>query len=183
VIEVGELTREELGALVNETLLKAGISSVLSGGSCVSMWTNNRFASLDLDFILGGLHTKNSVKKALATIGFTPKATNSRYYEHKETELTLEFPNGPLAVGDELLDPQNAANIETKTGSLRLLKPTDCVKDRLAAYYHWQDGQAFVQAVGVAKAQNVDWEDLKSWHEKEGITDQFDSFKDTVEAP
>jgi hypothetical protein len=183
VIPIGEMTREELGALVNETLLKAGISSVLSGGSCVSVWTNNRFASLDLDFILGGLHTQHSVKKALATIGFTPKASNSRYYEHKETKLTIEFPNGPLAVGDELLDPQNAANMETKAGSLRLLKPTDCVKDRLAAYYYWQDRQAFEQAVGVAKVQNMDWKDLKSWHEKEGKTDQFYSFKDTVETP
>jgi hypothetical protein len=183
VIPIGEMTREELGALVNETLLKAGISSVLSGGSCVSVWTNNKFASLDLDFILGGLHTQNSVKKALATIGFTPMASNTRYYEHKETELTLEFPNGPLAVGDELLDPKNAENIETKTGSLRLLKPTDCVKDRLAAYYHWQDEQAFVQAVGVAKDRNVDWENLKSWHEKEGMADQFYSFKAAVETP
>lgn len=183
MIPVGEMTRVELAAFVNETLLKAGISSVLSGGSCVSVWTNNRFASLDLDFILGGLHTQNSVKRALATIGFTPMASNSRYYEHEETQLTLEFPNGPLAVGDELLDPQNAANIKTKTGSLRLLKPTDCVKDRLAAYYHWQDRQAFMQAVGVAKDQSVDWEDLKSWHKKEGLSDQFHSFKTAVATP
>ena len=183
MIPIGEMTRVELAAFVNETLLEAGISSVLSGGSCVSVWTDNRFASLDLDFILGGLHTQNSVKNALATIGFNPMASNSRYYEHKETKLTLEFPNGPLAVGDELLDPRNAANIETKTGSLRLLKPTDCVKDRLAAYYHWQDAQAFIQAVGVAKDQSIDWEDLKSWHEKEGRTDQFHSFKTAVETP
>ncbi len=53
----------------------------------------------------------------------------------------------------------------------------------VAAYYHWQDRQAFVQAVGVAKSQNIDWEDLSSWHEKEGMADQFYSFKAAVETP
>ena len=175
------MTREELAALVHETLRGAGISAVLTGGSCVSIWTNNRFASLDLDFVVGGLHTQNSIKKALATIGFTPMPSNLRYYQHEDTSLTLEFPNGPLAVGEEYLDPENVAEIETKTGSLRLLKPTDCIKDRLAAYHHWKDEQAFEQAVGVARDQPVDWKNLQAWHENEGMADQFDAFKAAVE--
>ena len=42
-------------------------------------------------------------------------------------------------------------------GSFRLLSPTDCVKDRLANFYHFEDGQCLEQAPMVAGQHPVNW--------------------------
>ena len=39
------------------------------------------------------------------------------------------------------------ASKKYSTGTLRLLTATDCIKDRLAAYYHWRDEQGLEQAI------------------------------------
>ena len=90
-----------LGALVCETLARAGISAVLTGGTCVSVWTQNEFASLDLDFIALGLHSSNEIALALEGIGFSRSRNNPRYFLHPDTDLALEFPPGPLMVSAE----------------------------------------------------------------------------------
>jgi len=50
---------------------------------------------------------------------------------------------------------------------LKILTPTDCVKDRLAAFYHWGDSQCLEQAVMVSLAQNIDYENIKNCSKKE----------------
>ena len=51
------------------------------------------------------------------------------------------------------------------------------MKDRLAAYFHWNDRQALDQAVLVANSNNVDRADLANWAEQEDIADtKFDHF-------
>ena len=158
---IGELSRTELGAFVCTTLELAGIKVVLTGGSCVSVWTRDVFASLDLDFIALGLHTNREIGAALASIGFMSRGRNPRYFEHVDCELVLEFPAGPLQVGDEHVPDKNIDSLETKTGTVRLSRPTDCVKDRLAGYYHWGDEQNLLQALEVARRHSVDWASLE----------------------
>ena len=46
---------EELAAVVSETLEKAGIIATLSGGAAVSIYSNNRYQSEDLDFVTAAL--------------------------------------------------------------------------------------------------------------------------------
>ena len=179
---IEELTRAELGALVCTTLERAGISAVLTGGSCVSVWTRDVFASLDLDFIALGLHTNREIGAAMETIGFRSRGKNSRYFEHKNCELVLEFPAGPLQVGDEHVPDKNIDSLETNAGILRLLRPTDCVKDRLAGYYHWGDEQNLLQALEVARQHPIDWASLKKWHRGEGQSEEFEVFCQRVES-
>ncbi len=62
-------------------------------------------------------------------LGFTEF---NRYFRHTDTEYFIEFPRGPLGVGDEPID--EVASLHFETGTLRLLSATDCVKDRLAAF-------------------------------------------------
>jgi hypothetical protein len=40
--------------------------------------------------------------------------------------------------------------------------------DRLAAYVNWRDGQSYDQAVMVAKRQDINWDELMAWAEREG---------------
>ncbi|MFZ5453503.1 MAG: hypothetical protein ACOZF2_16715 [Thermodesulfobacteriota bacterium] len=75
--------------------------------------------------------------------------------------MFLEFPPGPPSVGKEPI--KEVEVLRFSTGELRIISPTDCVKDRLAAYYHWGDRQSLEQAVLVAKDNQVDLDELERW--------------------
>ena len=79
-------------------------------------------------------------------IGFRAK---DRYFVNPETECFVEFPTGPLTVGDERV--HTVATRDTASRRLRLLTPTDNVKDRLAAFFHCNDTMALEQALFVAR--------------------------------
>lgn len=178
---IGELSRKELAGLVCETLAEAGIDVVLVGGSCVSIYTNEFFASLDLDFVALGSVSNRRIAAVLAAIGFRSRKSNARYFEHPDTSLTLEFPPSPLMLGDEYVPESNVGEVGTPMGRLKLLRPTDCVKDRLANYYYGGDQQCYQQALLVARQHPVDWKALKRWHENEHQADRYQSFRLDVE--
>jgi hypothetical protein len=163
---------EELGALVCEALRAAGIIVTLTGGSCVAIWSSGKYVSHDLDFIEEGPVPRRKVVEVMRGLGFEAEG---RHFIHPESPYLVEFPTGPLMVGDERV--QRVTLRQTSAGALRLLSPTDCVKDRLAAYYHWNDRQALEQAVMVAQAQDVDLSDIRRWSEAEGNAAKFEIFR------
>ncbi len=65
---------------------------------------------------------------------------------------------------------------------LRLLTPTDCIKDRLAAFYHWDDEQCLQQAIWVAQQNKFDLESVKKWSLSEGAEDKFSLFLISVKS-
>nr|MBA3684549.1 hypothetical protein [Planctomycetota bacterium] len=67
----------------------------------------------------------------MLALGFTEK---HRYFVHADSRWLVEFPNGPLTVGEER--PKDIVRRQLRTGTLRLLSPTDCVKDRLTWWIH-----------------------------------------------
>lgn len=174
-MKINDLALEELGGLVCDVLKARDIDAVLSGGSCVSVWTENQYVSNDLDMITTTLASRYRLSEALDSLGFKRQG-NSRYYRHPESEFALEFPNGPIMVGDEQVPDERVHELATANGTLRLLSPTDCIKDRLAAFYHWKDRQSWEQAISVAKRHPPDWEGLKKWHVNEGEVGSFDKF-------
>lgn len=167
------LSRLELAALICETLSKAGIDVVLSGGSCVSIYSSEKYVSKDLDFVDISLKSNRQIGKALDSLGFKNQPKNSRHFVHPDAELTVEFPSAPLMVGDEHIRSTAVNAIETQLGVLRLLTPIDCVKDRLANYYYFKDRQCLEQALLVIKAHPVNFQSLKKWHENEGLIDRY----------
>lgn len=66
--------------------------------------------------------------------------------------------------------------IDTDTGTLRIISPTECVKDRLAAFYFWNDLQCLEQAVLVAKHNTINFKEIKRWSVKEREKDKFEFF-------
>jgi hypothetical protein len=60
---------------------------------------------------------------------------------------------------------------------LILLTATDICKDRLAAFYHWQDRQSLQQAINIARDNDVNIDYIKEWSDKEGMSDKFGLFK------
>lgn len=161
----------ELGAFVCQHLQQHGIAVVLSGRACVSIYTHNQYASYDLDFINAHFVKRQRIQAALEEIGFSE---HNHYFRHPDSEYFLEFPPGPLAIGEERIE--RIEQIQFETGILHLLSPTDCIKDRLAGYYHWEDLQCLEQAILVARQHSVNIDEIERWSNKEKKIELFHSF-------
>ena len=130
--------------------------AVLVGGSAVQVWVGQRegiFATGDLDFI-----THLSVS-ALGQAGIRVEKTWGRHVV--VDGVPIEFPTGPLAVGDHVFEKGEASTlVPTVEGRpILCLRPEASVLDRLT----WVAGDrlevAYAQALAVAVCQfrQLDW--------------------------
>jgi len=172
---INKMTSLELAAFIQDHLKAKGIDVILSGGTCVTFYSNNTYVSMDLDLIDISFTKKRDIREAMREIGFIEEG---RYFVHPETKFFVEFPPGPLAVGEEPVRKIN--EIKQSTGILRIISPTDCVKDRLAGYYHWKDLQCLEQAVLVATHTKINLKEVETWSKKEGMEDKFEDFIDKL---
>jgi len=166
------MTITELCAFVSDHLHKENIPVVLVGGACVTIYSGNEYQTRDLDFVQRYDAKRKELASSLAKIGFTE---NNRYFEHPETDYYLEFPSGPISVGDQAI--HDFSEVDTEFGKLILLTATDICKDRLAAFYHWQDRQSLQQAINIALDNDVNIDEMEEWSNKEGMLEKFDLFK------
>ena len=169
------MSQVELAAYVQDSLQVEGIQVVLSGGSAVSFYSSNQYVSKDLDLINTNFARRSKIKAVMDKLGCHEQG---RYLIHPETKFFVEFPDGPLSVGEEPV--KEISEFELSTGTLRVLSPTDCVKDRLCAFYFWNDLQGLEQAVLVAKSQKVDLKEIKRWSKVEGKEKEFKAFTDKL---
>ena len=121
----------ELSAIVSDALEQAGIIATLSGGAAVTIYSNNAYESADLDFVTS--ESNKIIKKTIEKLGFRQSA-GSRMFEHPETNWYIEFPPGPLGFGDTYVDQAKLPMLGTKYGPVRVITPTLCILDRLAAH-------------------------------------------------
>lgn len=166
MVEITEATSiVELAVIISEALEAAGITATLSGGGAVSIYSHNQYMSHDLDFVTSA--DPKSLLKAIAPLGFV-RGSAKRLYEHPRTKWLVEFPAGPLGFGDLYIpDPRSIESLQTVHGSLRVITPTLCVIDRLAAYLYGFDRQCWDQAVMVCRSHSIDWDAIASWAENE----------------
>jgi hypothetical protein len=169
---IPQMTSPELAAYVQTHLRSLGIHVVLSGGGSVVLYSNGRYVSKDLDMVNIFATRHRKIQDAMGKIGFTE---HDRYFTHSETVFFIDFVSGPLAIGDEPI--RIIDEIELSTGVLRVISPTDCIKDRLAAFYHWKDLQTLEQAVFVAQTKDIDLADIERWSMDEGKLEEFNKIK------
>jgi hypothetical protein len=169
---IKEMIQGELGAYIQSHLREKGIEVVLSGGAAVGIYTDSKYVSKDLDFINVYAVNRRTIRTAMGEIGFREEG---RYFKHQDTEFFIEFPAGPLAIGSEPIS--QIIEKEFSTGTLKIISPTDCVKDRLAAYYHWGDRQCLAQAELVAKDHAVDLNEIERWSIVEEKLEEFGHIK------
>ncbi len=161
---------EEVAAIVSEALRQNGISVVLTGGAVVSLYSENEYQSWDLDFVIEGLAKK--VDPVMNSLGF--KKEKGRHFIHPKSKFYVEFPSGPLSIGEEPV--RDIAELTTQQGTIRLLPPTECVMDRLASFYHWEDRQALDQAIAVASRHPIKLNKIEAWSKKEGKSAKYNEF-------
>ena len=170
---IEEMTQAELGAFVQTHLRKQGIDVVLSGGAAVAIFSSGKYVSKDLDMVRTYAAGRRAIYAAMSAIAFGEE--QGKYFRHPKSEHLVEFLPGPPTIGEEPVG--RIDEIQYATGTLRIISPTDCVKDRLAAYYHWQDRQSLAQAVMVAEENEVDLQEIERWSGGEGKLDKFEDFR------
>ena len=161
----------ELAIIVCKHLEKRGLHAVMVGGSVVSIYTENQYQSKDIDFISPDSH--KDITRAMKEIGFEAKGKD---FHHLNTNFTIEFPSGPIAIGDDIpVSPEGELDVDGF--KLKLLSPTQSVMDRLAWFFHYNDRQCLDQAVMICKSQIVSMDKIKAWAKREKQLDKFEIFK------
>jgi hypothetical protein len=174
---IAEMTQTELAAYVQGHLMKRGIDVVLSGGAAVALYSQGKYVSMDIDLVKRYFTKRSAIVKAMHELGFTE---TGRHFKHPDTEYFVEFPAGPLAIGESQV--QGIDELPLDTGVLRVISPTECVKDRLVLFYHWGDLQCLEQALMVAASHPIDLVEIEDWSRIEGKSDAFLEFRHRLEA-
>lgn len=163
------MSLQDFALTVAEALKEKNIDVILTGGAVVSIYSAGKYVSKDADFLSETDH--QTIKKAMLELGF--KNLGKDFY-HDDCLFTAEFPGYELVIGDEPMKPEG--KIKNGKFTLKLLSPTQCVMDRLAAFYHWKDRQSLQQAIMVAKRHPVKLKAIEVWSGKEGMSDRYKVF-------
>jgi hypothetical protein len=171
---------EDLWKYVAWNLGEAGIEAILVGGAVATIYTEGEYETDHIDLALLDERARNRVAEVLGALGFA--GNEERQFRHARcARLYVEFPVGPLAA----LGNDNNINLVTKPVAgrvLKLLGPTDCVKDRLSSFIHWRDRDCFAQAVLVCVWQDsVDLRELKNWCAREGAPAAFGALREAIQ--
>ncbi|MCC6337218.1 MAG: hypothetical protein IT380_24890 [Myxococcales bacterium] len=153
-------------------LERNGYRAVLTGGSAATYYAPDAYQSGDLDFVLTLRGTRGEA--ALTSLGFVRKGD---FYRHPGTHFLLEFPNGPLAVGEDLI--QSWSTDHRGDEVLYVLSPTDSCRDRLASFLFWNDFSGLEQALAVFRARKaeVQLDVIGAWCRREGHNRKFELFE------
>jgi hypothetical protein len=161
----------EVAFAVCTTLHNAGIVAVLTGGSAATIWTSAAYQSRDCDFIIAFSPADAAGTEALQAIGFN---LSGNVYVHQSNPFTVDFPPGPLSIGQELITTWET--LLEEDGILQILSPTDSCKDRLAAFYHWNDRSSLAVAKSIAELHPLDMDRIAQWSHNEGCQEKFRQF-------
>lgn len=152
-----------------------GVTAVLTGGSAATYYAPEAYQSADIDFVVLAYDVEEpeDVERALGTLGYRRERD---HYRHESNPYPIEFPPGPLTVGGDLVGAWRTER--TTSGILHVLHPTDCCKDRLAAFFHWNDRAGLAQALAVfaATGEQVDVDEIEAWANREGAAEQYAEF-------
>lgn len=163
----------EVAFAVCTVLDRVGVTAVLTGGGAATLYAPAAIQSFDLDFVLEVYSDENSPGRALEELGFRREGHD---YRHRASRFQLEFPVGPLAIGDERIARWNT--LRDGSGLLHVITATDSCRDRLAAFLHFQDRSALDQACAVyaAAKKQIDLKKIRAWSQREGQPGAFDEF-------
>ncbi|MGB6517505.1 MAG: hypothetical protein WBE79_03240 [Candidatus Cybelea sp.] len=166
---------EDVCFAVCSALQNVGTVAVLTGGSAATYYAPEAYQSRDADFIIKFSADRAGAGNAMRDLGYHEIGGT---YHHNKNVFTIEFPPGPLSVGSDLV--RTYETINRNDDVLHLLSRTDCVRDRLAAFYFFADRSALAAAVGVARSGVFDLPLIERWSLKEGEARRFAEFHDAL---
>ncbi len=148
----------------------------MTGGSAATFYTE-LYCSRDVDFVLT-FGSGANVPPILSELGFEVRGS---HYVHPRSAYTLDFPPGPLAVGNAYLS--HWETVHRGDFVLHVLSRTDSVRDRLTAFFHWNDLGSLLVALAVAQSGPVDLELIRAWSVRETAGAKFEEFERRLKNP
>lgn len=97
----------------------------------------------------------------------------SRYRSH-DADFVITF--APLSAD------LGGAVVRRTDEILHLYSRTDSVRDRLAAFYHWNDRGSLRSALYVARSGPIDIDLVQTWSHREGAARKFSEFAEALTA-
>lgn len=167
-----DMPLSQAAAIICEYLHEQGFDPVLTGRACAAIYSNATADPAVLDFVVRDF-TIEEMRDALKDLGFTN--TGHRTFANKTFTSELFLVPHPVVVGDDVV--RDLHIMRTHKGDLRMLTPTDCVRQRLSMYYRWNEDGALEDAVRVAKRHEVDLELIRRWSDWEWASDKFEYFR------
>lgn len=169
-------TLDELAFIVCTAFHRAGECIILSGGGAATVYAPDAYQSRDLDFVLDFQKSFPGLSATpLWDLGFTQSGGS---YTHPATPFLVEFMTEPPMVGQEDITAWDTMKRDDLV--LHILSPTDCVRDRLAAFLWWNDFSALEQALAVTVRQEVDHKVVEEWCHREGKPDKYLIYRDRL---
>lgn len=148
-----------------------GTVAVLTGGSAATYYSPKRYQSHDADFIITISSDRAAAAEAIRALGFREEGG---IYKHPDTLYTLEFPPGPLAVGETIITKYDT--VYRKSEILHVLTRADTICLCLAKYFHWGDRSSLRTALDVAQSGDFDLKRVERWSRNEGALEKIDEF-------
>ena len=163
------MTLRQVAFVVCTALDRQRIRAVLSGGGAATLYAPEEYQSRDIDWVTQWRCAAGA--QVLEELGYV---LTGQQYAHPANPFTLDFPPGPLMVGDDVITEWDTW--EEGDQLLHIISPTDSVRDRLAAYLHWNDANSLEVALAVARQQTIDMNVIEAWCKREGRPERFATF-------
>lgn len=170
-------TLEEFWEYVATHLESNGIGVTLVGGAVATIYSKGKYESGDLDLVFGSLfQDRSEFEKVLNKIGI--RKIDQRNFKHPDSPYSLEAKLPPIDIGHMAPEGEKPEIQERDKNNvvIKLLSPTDCIKDRLYKADEWNDDEAFDAAIAVAKEVGFSESKLKEFcrlNKKEEICKRF----------
>jgi hypothetical protein len=149
-------TRGELAAIVMEALRDAlNDNPVLVGGAVVSIYTEGRYVSNDLDIVT--YRDKKSIRPVMEKLGFVEEGS---YWKHESTDLLIQFVNPPVMIGKRHV--YRPTKMKTKAGEFATISPLESACDRLAWFLNGEEA-ALAQCVDLIVTKKITLRSIEEW--------------------
>ncbi|WGG47667.1 hypothetical protein [Rossellomorea sp. DA94] len=111
-------------AIITSLLEQEGIQPIVVGGFSVDIYTQNEYATRDIDFVSDGYHIISDILTKLEFV------KDGRHFYHKEIEVAIEIPDNYLA-GDE----SKIIRLQiSKDTHINIISIEDIIMDRLRSH-------------------------------------------------
>lgn len=174
-------TLEDFWKHVATHLEKNEIGITLVGGAVATIYSKGKYESGDLDMVFDSMfQDRSKFQTILEEIGI--EKVDQRNFKHPDCIYSLEGKLPPVDIGHMAPqgDSPEVKEIEMEGISIKILSPTDCLKDRLYKADEWNDDEAFDAALAVARSVGFNESKLKSFCEINKKMDIFKKFKESL---
>ncbi|MFP7487851.1 DUF6036 family nucleotidyltransferase [Priestia filamentosa] len=163
----------QTAAIITKLLEGENIKPIIVGGLSVEIYTQNDYATRDIDFVSDGYE---KISEVLLKLGFSKEG---RHFVHGKIEIAVEIPSSDLE-GD--YDKVNKVEIE-EGKYVYLISLEDIIIDRLRAAVHWKSEQdtywGFKLLAKNFNEVNIDYlfKRVETKSEKDELSDWIDNIK------